>query len=118
MAMRAGVGIGELIGFGRPAVCLPVIQEILQGVDGQRYQRTRTALLKLPIVEPSMSLGIYEEAAYIFRLARRAGYTVRTSNDLLIAACALRHRLPIVHVDRDFTAISHVTPLRARDIRN
>ncbi len=117
-ALRPGVPIGELIGSARPLVCLPVIQEVLQGVDAERFWDTRRTLLDMEIVEPLMSVGIYEEAAHIFRLARRSGFTIRTSNDLLIAACALRHRLRLVHFDRDFTTIARVTPLRAYNLAN
>ena len=32
--------------------------------------------------------------------------------DCLIAACALRHGLTVVHVDRDFDLIARVSPLQ------
>jgi predicted nucleic acid-binding protein len=34
----------------------------------------------------------------------------------LIAACAIRHDIEVVHRDRDFTALASVCPLRARQI--
>jgi predicted nucleic acid-binding protein len=37
--------------------------------------------------------------------------------DCLIAACALRHDLAVVHGDRDYGAIARVASLRHLDIR-
>jgi predicted nucleic acid-binding protein len=34
--------------------------------------------------------------------------------DCLIAACALRHALTVLHVDRDFDLIARVAPLKQR----
>ena len=44
-------------------------------------------------------------------LARRAGLTVRSSTDCLIAACALRNSLTVAHHDRDFDALTKISPL-------
>jgi len=52
--------------------------------------------------------------AGLYRAARNRGLTVRSSVDCLIAACALRHDLDVLHRDRDFEAIAHVSPLRTR----
>jgi predicted nucleic acid-binding protein len=35
--------------------------------------------------------------------------------DCLIAACAIRHDLEVLHRDRDFDALATISPLRARD---
>jgi len=43
--------------------------------------------------------------------------TVKGScDDCLIAACALGHDLAALHVDRDFTNLSKVSQLEARDL--
>ena len=47
----------------------------------------------------------------------RAGVTVRSSVDCVIAACALRHDLTVLHVDRDFTNLARVSHLEARDVK-
>ncbi len=67
-----------------------------------------------PIVESPLGEGVFEEAAGLYRTARRAGLTVRSGVDCLIAACALRHALTVVHVDRDFDLIARVSPLQQR----
>jgi predicted nucleic acid-binding protein len=59
---------------------------------------------------------VFEEAVLLYRAARRTGKTPRSSVDCLIAACALRHDLTVLHRDRDFEALTQVSILRARDI--
>lgn len=95
--------------------CLPVIQEVLQGFATEdAYRIARDGLLALPIVESPLAVGVFLEAVDLYRRARRVGVTVRSSVDCLIAACALRHDLEVLHVDRDYDALSRVAPLRVR----
>jgi predicted nucleic acid-binding protein len=95
--------------------CLPVIQEVLQGIrDEPAFRRVSRAVLALPRVEDPITQELVLEAIDMYRRARRAALTVRSSVDCLIAACALRHDLEIVHRDRDFPALAHVVPLRQR----
>ncbi len=97
------------------ATCLPVIQEVLQGFrDEQAFRTAREAMLSFPIVESPMRQGVFEEAAALYRSARRAGLTVRSGVDCLIAACAIRHGLTILHHDRDFDLIGMVSELHSR----
>jgi hypothetical protein len=97
--------------------CLPVIQEVLQGFDDERaFQIARAAMLALPCVEASTTWALTELAVDIYRRTRRVGLTVRSSVDCLIAACAVRHHLTVVHHDRDFAAIARVVALEHIDI--
>jgi predicted nucleic acid-binding protein len=50
----------------------------------------------------------------LYRAARKAGRGVRSSVDCLIAACALRHDLEVLHRNRDFAHLAAVSSLRAR----
>ena len=68
----------------------------------------------LPIVESRLGLAVIEEAADLFRRARRVGLTVRSSLDCLIAACAIRHDLAVLHRNRDLAALARVSSLRVR----
>lgn len=98
--------------------CLPVIQEVLQGFDDEAAFRTAQFAMKaLPIVEMPVHESVFDQAIELYRRARRAGVTVRSSVDCLIAACALRHALPVLHCDRDFDALARVSPLEAINIR-
>lgn len=97
--------------------CLPIIQEVLQGFDDERaFQTAREALFALQIVEDPLSAEVYEEAAHLYRAARRRGITIRSGVDCLIAVCALRNSLTVLHQDRDFTALAQVAPLQEHDI--
>jgi predicted nucleic acid-binding protein len=44
------------------------------------------------------------------------GLTVRSATDCVIAACAIRHDLEVLHRDRDFGALAEISALRARNI--
>jgi len=95
--------------------CLPVYQEVLQGFrDEVAFRIAREAMAAMPMIESPLRQEVFEEAAGIYRAARRAGLTIRSGVDCLIAACALRHDLEVLHLDRDFGAIARVTPLRVR----
>jgi len=97
--------------------CLPVIQEVLQGFRDERaFQVARESLYSLPIVESPLKRAVFDEAIDLYRRSRQAGVTVRSSVDCLIAACALRHGLTVVHRDRDFNDLARISPLEAHDI--
>lgn len=92
--------------------CLPVIQEVLQGFDDQRaFSIARDAMYAFPIVESPVSEEVFELAIDLYRSARRSGHTVRSGVDCLIAGCAVRNSLPVLHHDRDFDALAKVSPL-------
>jgi predicted nucleic acid-binding protein len=97
--------------------CLPVIQEVLQGFRDQRaFRIAQEAMHALPIVESPLPRVVFAHAIDLYRQARRQGLTIRSGVDCLIAACALRHELPVLHRDRDFSLLAMVSPLEAIDI--
>ena len=107
----------SIVPFDEIVTCLPVIQEVLQGFDDARaFRNARDAMHSLPIVESPLSSGVFDDAVDLFRTARRGGYTVRSSVDCLIAACAIRHHLKVIHRDRDFDSLALVSQLNARNI--
>jgi predicted nucleic acid-binding protein len=96
---------------------LPVVQEVLQGfLDERAFGIAKTSMLALPIVESPLDTGVFLEAAQLYRTARRAGLTIRSSTDCLIAACAIRHHLTVAHVDRDYDQLAKISALQARRI--
>lgn len=104
-------------GIEEVVTCLPIIQEVLQGFrDEGAFRVARDAMMALPAVESPLSAAVFEEAIQLYRSARRTGLTVRSGVDCLIAACAIRHGLIVLHHDRDFDALMRVSPLRAREI--
>lgn len=107
----------RIIDFDEIVTCLPVVQELLQGFrEEAHYRAARDAMLALPIVESPLAAPVFEEAANLYRSARRQGISVRSSVDCLIAACAIRNDLEVLHRDRDFDALARVSPLRVRSI--
>jgi predicted nucleic acid-binding protein len=93
--------------------CLPVIQEVLQGFDNAAVRRiARAALDNVPTIEDPLTRMVFDEAIGLFLEARRAGLTIRSGADCLIAACAIRNDAIILHVDRDFTKLATVSALR------
>ena len=73
-------------------------------------------LFAFPIVESPLTDEVFRLAVDLYRSARRAGFTVRSSVDCLIAACALRSSLTVLHHDRDFDALARVSTLDVRRI--
>jgi len=111
------VDIESVVPFEEVVVCLPVIQEILQGFrDEQAFRVARDSLLAIPCVESPLDQDMFIEAADLYRRARRAGFTVRSGVDCLIAACAIRNDLMVIHQDRDYSALARVSPLRQRSL--
>jgi hypothetical protein len=99
------------------ATCLPIVQEVLAGFrDDRAHRLARQAMLALPMVDSPMSDEVFLGAADLYRAARRAGVTVRSGVDCLIATCAMRHGLTVVHRDRDFDALARVSSLVARRV--
>ena len=97
---------------------LPIVQEVLQGFRDERaYRIARDSILRFQIVEPEMRVDLFIEAAHLFRTARRAGFTVRSSVDCLIAACAVRHRVGVLHSDRDFDTLARIAPFESRNVK-
>jgi predicted nucleic acid-binding protein len=106
-----------LVPFDEIVTCLPVVQEVLQGFgDEGAYRIARDAMLALPIVESPLGADVFLEAAGLYRTARQLGFTVRSSVDCIIAACALRHDVDVLHRDRDFTSLARVSALRQRRV--
>jgi len=87
-----------------------IFQEVLQGArDDKSYDRLRDMLWALTFLTPREQ-STYEIAAQLYRRARTAGLTIRSSSDCLIAALALEHGALLVHNDRDFQTLAQVEP--------
>ena len=92
----------EVVDVEDVVTCPPVIQDVLQGFREERHWRVaRDAMLALPLIASPMEADVFLETATRYRSARRRGLTVRSSADYLIASCALRHDLEVLHHDRD-----------------
>jgi predicted nucleic acid-binding protein len=114
---RDPLDLVKVVDFDDVVTCLPVIQEVLQGFREERpFRIARESMFALPIVEDPLTSSIFEEAVDLYRRARRRGISVRSSVDCLIAACAVRNDLIVLHRDRDFDALALVSSLRTRSL--
>jgi predicted nucleic acid-binding protein len=73
-------------------------------------------MLSFPMVEDPLGQSVFLDAVALYRTARRSAVTIRSSVDCLIAACALRHDLEVVHRDRDYPVLARVSALRHRAV--
>ena len=104
--------------FDDVVTCLPVVQEVIQGFrDEMAFVRAREAMQAIPILESPMRPEAFLQAADLYRSARRAGFTIRSGVECLIAACALRHGAEVLHHDRDYDALAKVSSLRERRVK-
>lgn len=116
---RNPLDLEDVLEFDEIVTCLPVIQEVLQGIrDEGAFRVAREAMFALPIVENPMRSEVFEAAVDLYRGARRQGVSVRSSVDCVIAACAIRNELLVFHKDRDFDALSRLSPLRTRGLHS
>jgi predicted nucleic acid-binding protein len=114
---RNPLDLDSIVDFDEIVTCLPVVQELLQGFrDEGAFRTARESLFALPLVESPVTRDLVEEAVGLFRAARRQGLTVRSSVDCLIAACAIRNHLMLLHRDRDFDLLARVSPLQQRTV--
>ncbi len=98
---------------GRVVICEPVAMEILSGaIDDGRYAKLEQLVNGLPSLSVDDAVD-FRTAATIYRTARRAGQTIRSVNDCLIAAVSIRHGASVVHRDADFEVIAAITGLAA-----
>ena len=109
------IDLPAVVDLDEVVTCLPVLQEVLQGFrEEPAFALARDAMLSLPVVESPLRQAVFDEAVGLYRRARAAGLTVRSSADCLIAACALRHDLEVWHRDRDYVALAKVSGLQQR----
>jgi predicted nucleic acid-binding protein len=112
---RRPLDLEAIVDLDDVVTCLPIVQEVLQGFrEEATYRMARESMLSLPIVESPIGTDLFLDAVALYRTARRGGQTVRSSVDCLIAACAIRHDLEVLHRDRDFAVISQISSLRER----
>ena len=88
-----------------------VVMELLSGSHSEAEALELLQLLnRFEILEPD-SLGVYREAARIYRVCRRAGFTIRSMIDCLVAATAVDKDRPLLARNRDFDIMARHTEL-------
>ena len=88
-----------------------VLQELLQGArNPAQFTRLETQLERLPGLDSLSPRDLARDAAMLYARCRWQGFTVRSPNDCVVAACAIASGLPVLAQDRDFEAIARVEP--------
>lgn len=98
-------------------ICLPVYQEVLQGVRHDAdFHDIQFLLDAAAFFDSPLPKERFADAVQIFRIARRQGKIIRSATDCLIAAIALKHNLTVLHDDRDYAVIASFSGLRERRV--
>lgn len=102
----------EISGDGYPFGITGVIhQEVLQGAASRaKFDYLADYLGSQTFYHPQDPIGSHREAARIYFDCRRAGVTIRSAVDCLIARVAIEHGLMLLHDDRDFEKMADVVP--------
>lgn len=109
---RAGAGVRQALHENSAATTDVVCLEVLSGTtDADRLARWQRLLARCEYLEQAPRDDV-EAAADLYRTCRRAGETPRAPNDCLVSAVAIRHDVPVLHGDRDFSVIARHTSLR------
>ncbi|MDQ3238499.1 MAG: PIN domain-containing protein [Actinomycetota bacterium] len=88
-----------------------IFQEVLQGAASQaKFDYLTEYLGSQTFYHPQGPIESYKEAALIYFRCRRAGVTIRSAVDCLIARVAIEHDLVLLHDDRDFEKMAGVIP--------
>jgi predicted nucleic acid-binding protein len=102
-----------LIEGGEPVALTDVIlTEVLQGLRSDGEAKTVERHLRAFPILRLEGLDDFVLAADLYRIARRAGVTIRKTLDCLIAAPCIRTNAPLLHADSDFDRLATCTPLR------
>ncbi len=88
-----------------------VLQELLQGArNPAQFTRLEAQLERLPGLDGLSPRDLARDAAMLYARCRWQGFTVRSPNDCVVAACAIAAGLPVLAQDHDFEAIARVEP--------
>ena len=102
----------EIQESGKPFGITGVIhQEVLQGAASRsKFDYLVEFMGSQTFYHPQHPIESYREAARLYFDCRRAGITIRSSADCLIARVAIEHELMLLHDDRDFEKMAGVIP--------
>lgn len=95
--------VDELLDANQVAICGPVVTELGRGLNvGKEREQVLSLLAGCHLLSQPENLWL--EAGELGAYLKKRGANVRTI-DLLIAAYALAHALPVLSSDSDFTLI-------------
>jgi predicted nucleic acid-binding protein len=74
------------------------------------FEQLKEYLGEIPVYDLLYGQKSYEDAALAYFKCRRAGITIRSSVDLIIAQTAIENNLFLFHNDNDFVQLAAVMP--------
>jgi len=90
-----------------------IFQEVLQGAKSEKeYNLLKDYLSKQRFYHLKDTVESFADAAKIYFDCRKAGITIRSTIDCIVAQTALENDLLLLHNDRDFQAMTKVVPLK------
>ena len=104
----------RLLSDGEARIVVPdlVLFEVLRGFRHERELRQAQALMMSLDVQETCGVELSLEAARHYRDLRKAGITVRSGIDVLVAAFCIERDYLLLHRDRDFDAFERHRGLR------
>ena len=88
-----------------------VYREVLQGAASARHFMDLQAMLDdMEHYASADPMQLARSASLLYARCRWQGFTVRNSNDCLVAACAIETGEPLLARDRDFGHIARIEP--------
>lgn len=93
-----------------------VLTEILLGFKNEHEAVMVAELLSAFEFAPEFIRTDYLEAAQLYRICRRKGFTIRSTIDCLIAALCIRCNYALLSKDQDFAVLSKNSVLRLIEI--
>lgn len=108
----AAARLDVLAAAGESFALTPIIlQEILQGARSDReFARLRRNLSSQRFLYPLDPIESHVGAAGIYARCRRAGLTIRSTIDCLIAQIAIENHAALLHRDADYDRIARIVP--------
>jgi predicted nucleic acid-binding protein len=86
-----------------------IYQELLQGSRTiEEFQKLKEYLESIPFYYLHYGKESFEKAAFMNFTCRRAGITIRSTVDLLIAETAIENNLYVLHNDKDFINVASI----------
>ncbi len=98
-----------LLEEGEACICGLIEAELLPGIHMKDRARVRTLMAGLPRLETAVD--IWTDVAEIQERSLAQGLGPFSIPDLIVAAVALRHKVPLFSLDKHFLSITRVTEL-------
>lgn len=102
--------LDHVLAMGIPfGINVYIYQELLQGTASERdYHELKKYLDTQNFYSFTQGHESYAQAAHLYFKCRKAGYTITSTIDCLIAQMALENGLHLLHNDRDFDFLRRV----------